>query len=81
MSSCRMCDKCGTVFSECAEGWSTYTGSVRRRDRDTGQVRMIEDSMDACPECTELQFTAQRPELATTASPRYEPEHAGTRAE
>ena len=75
MSSVRMCDRCGTVFSERADDWSTYTGIRRRRNKETGQLEQIQDTMDACPECTELQFAQQqRPELATTASPRYEPD-------
>lgn len=74
MSSCRMCDRCGTIFSERADDWSTYTGTIRRKDKQTGEVKPVTDQLDACPECTELQFsTVQRPELATTASPRYEP--------
>lgn len=80
MSSVRMCDRCGTVFSERAEDWSTYTGTVMRRNKTTGQVERVSDELDACPECTELQMMGpQRPELATTASPRYEPEPAKTR--
>lgn len=75
MSSVRMCDRCGTVFSERADDWSTYTGSRQRKNKETGRVEPVSDTMDACPECTELQFGAQqRPELATTASPRYEPD-------
>jgi hypothetical protein len=72
-----MCDRCGTVFSERADDWSTYTGSRRRRNPETGKVENISDEMDACSECTELQFSGQRPELATTASPRYELETPG----
>jgi hypothetical protein len=77
MSACRMCDRCATVFSERAEGWSTYTGSVRRKNQQTGRIEMVSDELDACPECTELQFQGPtRPELATTVSPRYEPDPA-----
>lgn len=69
-----MCDRCGTVFSERADDWSTYSGSRRRRNKETGQIENISDTLDACPECTELQFGAMaRPELASTASPHYEP--------
>jgi len=71
-----MCDRCGTIFSERADDWSTYTGTVQRKNRETGKRELVSDTMDACPECTELQFgtPAQRPELATTASPHYEPQ-------
>ena len=75
MSSVRMCDRCGTVFSERADDWSTYTGSRRRRNKDIGQLEVVSDTLDACPECTELQFSpSARPELPTTASPHYEAE-------
>lgn len=70
MSSVRMCDQCGTVFSERADDWSTYSGSRRKRDTN-GQVVTISDTLDACPDCTAIRFTP-RAELPTTASPRYE---------
>lgn len=73
MSSVRMCDRCGTVFSERAENWSTFTGTTRRKDADGGW-KNVTDSLDSCPECTELMTTAQRPALAVTLSPRYEPD-------
>lgn len=71
-----MCDRCGTIFSERADDWSTYTGSRRRRDKTTGQVTVSADTLDACPECTAMQFDApaERPALPTTTSPHYEPE-------
>jgi len=81
MSSVRMCDRCGTVFSERAENWTTFTGSTRKKSQDTGQWITVADTMDQCPECTELTMTPQRPELTTgvhdvrqpTVSPHYEP--------
>jgi hypothetical protein len=54
MSTVRMCDKCGEVFSERADGWSTFTGAVRMRDPNTGRAIMREESLDACPDCSEL---------------------------
>lgn len=80
MSSVRMCDRCGSVFSERAEGWTTFSGGTRRKNQD-GQWVTLQDTMDQCPECTELTLTPQRPELTTalsdvrqpTVSPHYEP--------
>jgi hypothetical protein len=72
MSSVRMCDMCGTVFSERAEGWSTFTGSTRRKN-DQGQWVNVTDTLDSCPEDTERMRMASQPiALPTTASPRYE---------
>lgn len=68
-----MCDDCGTVFSERADDWSTYTGAVRRRNKETGKVETLSDTLDRCPECTERLLLAHtRPAIATTTSPRYE---------
>jgi hypothetical protein len=76
-----MCDRCGTVFTERAEGWSAYTGTKFVKD-DQGKMVQRTESLDACPDCTELMTTPQRPELTTrvsdvrqpTVSPRYDPE-------
>lgn len=51
MSSVRMCDKCGEIFSENAEGWSTYSGSVKRRG-EKGGAEWQTLTQDACPACT-----------------------------
>jgi hypothetical protein len=75
-----MCDRCGTVFSERAENWTTFTGSTRRKNPE-GQWVTVSDTLDQCPECTEVTMVPQRPELTTrvsdvrqpTVSPHYEP--------
>jgi hypothetical protein len=71
MSSVRMCDRCGTIFSERSEGWSTFTGTTRRKDPATGEWKNMSDSLDSCPECSELLTMPQRPAIATTVSPHY----------
>jgi hypothetical protein len=76
MSSVRMCDRCSTVFSERTDGWSTFTGSTRKRDAD-GKTVMISDTLDSCPECSELMTAPPQqrpvPELGTSfRSPHYE---------
>lgn len=53
MSSVRMCDRCSEIFSERAEGWSTFTGATRKRN-DDGQWITQSDTLDSCPTCTEL---------------------------
>lgn len=58
MSSVRMCDRCGTVFSERVEGWGTYQGSTSRRDPN-GRLRQVTESLDLCSGCngwTETSF-------------------------
>jgi hypothetical protein len=51
MSSVRMCDKCGDIFSENDEDWSTFSGSVQRR-RENGSRYTETVNQDACPPCT-----------------------------
>jgi hypothetical protein len=46
-----MCDKCGTIFSENAEDWSTFSGSLKRR-REDGTRYTEQVTQDACPGCT-----------------------------
>jgi len=74
-----MCDRCGSVFSERQEGWTTFTGATRKKDQD-GKWVTVNDTMDQCTECTEMTMQPQRPELTTsvhdvrqpTVSPHYE---------
>lgn len=51
MSSVRMCDNCGTIFSENTEGWTTVSGSQRRKS-ENGHWYMAEVNQDWCVECT-----------------------------
>ena len=39
MSAVRMCDRCGNVFPESAEGSSVGMKLIMRRDPETGQRR------------------------------------------
>lgn len=70
-----MCDRCGTIFSERAENWSTFTGSTRKRDND-GEWITRSDTLDSCPECTELMtggpVPRPVPELGSSTRPSYE---------
>ena len=51
MSAVRMCDRCGTIFSERAEGWGTFTGTTSRRNERTSRMETITESLDLGPEC------------------------------
>lgn len=89
VSSVRMCDRqvakdCWQIFSENADGWSVFQGTIMRRDPETGRVRQMVDSMDACPACTGPVSFPERPQLALQAprastpkrsAPRADPEH------
>jgi hypothetical protein len=44
-----MCDRCGTVFSENAEGWGVGMMSTNKRNERTGRMEMIQQSIDLCP--------------------------------
>jgi hypothetical protein len=56
MSSVRMCDRCGTIFSENADDWSTFSGVRRIRDKATGRFTHEELLQDACPTCTKRMY-------------------------
>lgn len=54
-----MCDtqsspKCHRIFSERADGWGTGTIMVNRRG-DDGRMRVIQETIDTCPECNTFQ--------------------------
>jgi hypothetical protein len=54
MSSVRMCDRCGSVFSELADGWQSYSATtvLRRKKGETGPAQTMQTvQMDACPSC------------------------------
>lgn len=51
MSQVRMCDRCGTIFSERDEGWESYT-ATRRVKNENGQWIEERDALDSCVSCT-----------------------------
>lgn len=57
-----MCDKCGQIFSENEEDWSTFSGSRKRR-REDGSRYTETIVQDACPPCTNGD-TVIKPRLA-----------------
>lgn len=56
MSSVRMCDvpvqgrRCGRVFSELDDDWSTGSVNVMRRNKETGRREEVSENQDRCPE-------------------------------
>ncbi len=62
MSTVRMCDKCGKIFSENTDGWQTFTGATVRRGSD-GVRRSEVVSMDACTSCAFQPDAAPVPEI------------------
>ena len=64
MSSVRMCDRCGHIFSENEDGWTTMTGSQRRRDPGTGDTKTVTVQQDQCATCSGRTLAPVRPELA-----------------
>lgn len=50
MSSVRMCDNCGSIFSEAEEGWQTGTVSTVGED-EFGQLVTRRVQQDRCPDC------------------------------
>lgn len=52
MSSVRMCDQCGQIFSEQADGWESGSATRRRYNKETGQYEQQHLTMDKCPDCS-----------------------------
>lgn len=75
MSSVRMCDRCGEIFSERAEGWSTFSGATRKKN-DDGQWITQSDTLDSCPTCSEIMTSPpQRPMPALGSGVQHNYEH------
>jgi hypothetical protein len=71
MSSVRMCDTCGTIFSELEEGWASGTVAIRTRDRD-GKMTVKNADRDQCASCVVLLM--DRPHMVAQPSiPAPEP--------
>lgn len=51
MSSVRMCDRCGNIFSETEDGWQTFTATTRQRDPKSKQWQTVQAVLDACSSC------------------------------
>lgn len=49
MSAVRMCDRCGVIFPETAEGWGVGTISTNVPRADGRGMRMEEQRIDLCP--------------------------------
>lgn len=49
MSAVRMCDRCGTIFSENAEGWGVGTISTNKRNERTARLEIVSQTIDLCP--------------------------------
>lgn len=62
MSSVRMCDRDGSIFSENEDGWSTGTATKMVRDPVTGQTKQVTITQDLCADCTELASAPIRPQ-------------------
>lgn len=52
MSTVRMCDRCGRIFSENESGWQTYRATTVKRDPEKGTTYQVEVAMDACEQCS-----------------------------
>lgn len=53
MSSVRMCDNCGTIFSELEEGWTTAEVAQISDELDPyGNRKKITVVHDQCPDCS-----------------------------
>jgi hypothetical protein len=44
-----MCDKCGVIFSEAAEGWGVGTISTMVKNERTRRPEQVMQSIDLCP--------------------------------
>ena len=68
MSSVRMCDvpvkggRCGRIFSELEDGWSTGNVTVMVRSRSTGKLEPVTQAQDRCRQHSEGIVEAISPE-------------------
>lgn len=62
MSSVRMCDRCGNIFSEREDGWETYTATQVKKNPDTRRRETETVYLDACPTCAVGGFDATVPQ-------------------
>lgn len=70
MSSVRMCDRCGNIFSELKDGWQTYRAVTVKRNPENGTTYQVEVSMDSCPDCAlNALVNPIEPRIKTTALP------------
>jgi len=68
MSAVRMCDKCGTIFPEGAEGSAVLQGTMMVKDERTGRVRQEQTNQDACPECASGKLPKPRIAVGSVAA-------------
>lgn len=66
MSSVRMCDRCGLIFSENEDGWQTFQGATIKRTEGGGS-KSVTVMMDACPACAVSTEQTPVPKLAGPA--------------
>lgn len=66
MSAVRMCDRCGNIFAEGAEGASVGTMVRNERNPRTGRVEAVSKTMDVGPCCT--QDPVASPRLAVSGA-------------
>lgn len=74
-----MCDKCGNIFSENEEDWSTFSGTVKRR-REDGSRYAETVTQDACSKCTGG-TQVMTPRVALGAAPFPDPAAPAPRAD
>lgn len=67
MSTVRMCDKCGTIFSELEDGYQSFTATTVKRD-ENGMTHNVQQAMDACPSCALIPKHQFQKELEAVAS-------------
>lgn len=73
MSSVRMCDKCGMIFSENSKGWATGTITKRVED-DDGSVDFKTVTQDQCGPCSgTIETPPPRVAIEPGTKPGYDP--------
>lgn len=63
MSDVKMCDNCGRIFSVNSDDWSTFSGSRRIRDKETGRISTVNVEQDRCARCTKSVYEPTTPEI------------------
>jgi hypothetical protein len=72
MSSVRMCDQCGVVFSENEDNWSSVAGQRRIVDQVTGKASLENVQQDRCGDCTTIGMSPRPPIQPLQINRRYD---------
>jgi hypothetical protein len=76
-----MCDGCGEIFSENADGWASQTASITKRDQN-GKPYTLTAQLDKCVNCVEIEMNRSNvPSSARMLQGSIQPHYERTEAD